>query len=278
MSATLPAAARPDPLARLLRPFADVRAGEGATALLLMLNVFLLLGAYYLIKTMREPLILAGGGAEVKSYAAAGQALMLLGLVPLYGALAGRVDRVRLVTRVTLFFASNLVIFYVLALAKTPYLGVAFFLWVGIFNMMIVAQFWSFANDVYTPEQGKRLFAIVGVGSTTGAIFGAWAAKPLIMAFGVYPLALVAAGVLLLCIVLTRVVAARERTAHAARGAPVAEAAPLGGPNGFALVFAARRSRSRPHDAWPRAPRQAATRANGRAASSEASTPTSSAG
>jgi AAA family ATP:ADP antiporter len=240
MSATLPAAARPDPLARLLRPFADVRAGEGATALLLMLNVFLLLGAYYLIKTMREPLILAGGGAEVKSYAAAGQALMLLGLVPLYGALAGRVDRVRLVTRVTLFFASNLVIFYVLALAKTPYLGVAFFLWVGIFNMMIVAQFWSFANDVYTPEQGKRLFAIVGVGSTTGAIFGAWAAKPLIMAFGVYPLALVAAGVLLLCIVLTRVVAARERTAHAARGAPVAEAAPLGGPNGFALVFADR--------------------------------------
>ena len=240
MSATLPASARPDPLSRLLRPFADVRAGEGATALLLMLNVFLLLGAYYLIKTMREPLILAGGGAEVKSYAAAGQALMLLGLVPLYGALAGRVDRVRLITRVTLFFASNLVIFYLLALAKTPYLGVAFFLWVGIFNMMIVAQFWSFANDVYTPEQGKRLFAIVGLGSTTGAIAGAWAAKPLIAAFGVYPLALVAAGILLLCIALTRVVATRERAAQAARGAPVVEAAPLGGPNGFALVFADR--------------------------------------
>ena len=65
------------------RVFTDVRAGEGATAVLMLLNIFLLLICYSVIKTVREPLILLGGGAEVRSYAAAGQALLLMGFVPL---------------------------------------------------------------------------------------------------------------------------------------------------------------------------------------------------
>ena len=52
-------------------------------------------------------------------------------------------------------------------------IGIAFYLWVGTFNFLLVATFWSFANDVYTPEQGKRLFAIVGLGSSVGALAGA---------------------------------------------------------------------------------------------------------
>ena len=231
---------RPGLLDRLLAPFAEVKAGEAATALLLMLNVFLLLAAYYVIKTVREPLILAGGGAEVKSYTAGGQAALLLFLVPAYGAFASRVNRARLITWVTLFFALNLVIFYVLALAKTPYLGVAFFLWVGIFNLMIIAQFWGFANDVYTAEQGKRLFAIVGVGASLGAIFGAWLAKEIIAVVGVYPPMLIAAGILIACIVLTRLADARERGRSAARAvAPVSDV-PISGRGGFSLVFSER--------------------------------------
>lgn len=62
-----PVARRGGPLDRALRPFADVQAGEGATVLLLALNVFLLLSAYYCIKPVREALILSGRGAEVKS-------------------------------------------------------------------------------------------------------------------------------------------------------------------------------------------------------------------
>ena len=237
------AARERSPLDRLLSPFAEVHPGEGATALLLMLCVFLLLTAYYVIKTVREPLILAGGGAEVKSYTAAGQALLLLFLVPAYGAFASRVDRMKLITGVTLFFASNLVVFYLLARAHVPYLGVAFFLWVGIFSLMIIAQFWSFANDVYTPEQGKRLFAIVAFGSTAGAIFGAWIAKMLIGPFGVYQLMLVAAGILLLVLALTRIVHAREMSrpeaaAESAAAGTVSE--PLAKTGGYQLVFASR--------------------------------------
>src|SRR5207249_3332892 len=187
---------------RVLSVFATVHRGEGGTALLLMLNVFVLLTAYYIIKPVREALILSGSGAEIKSYAGAGQALLLLLIVPLYSAIASRVNRLRLINGVIAFFISNLVVFYVLGQMKVP-LGVVFFLWVGLFNMIVVAQFWSFANDVYTQEQGRRLFAIVGIGSSIGAIFGAKVAGWLFKPVGAYGMMLVTAGLLLICMALT---------------------------------------------------------------------------
>ena len=91
-------------VARLLSPIADIHPGETTAALLLTLLMFLVLAAYYELKTAREVFILSEGGAEVKSYSSAGQALLLLGIVPAYGAFASRVNRQRLVTWVTLFF------------------------------------------------------------------------------------------------------------------------------------------------------------------------------
>jgi AAA family ATP:ADP antiporter len=190
---------------------------------------------------VREALILGKEGAEVKSYASAGMALLLIFLVPAYGALASRVNRVCLISWVTLFFIANLVVFFLLGLARTPHLGVAFFLWVGIFNLMIIAQFWSFTNDVYSPEQGKRLFAIVAFGSSLGAIAGAWVAKPIIGALGVYLPLLVAAGLLALSILIAWTVNARERVAYGVAGRVVAaDQAPLGPEGGFKLVLGQR--------------------------------------
>jgi len=196
-------------LERVFSIFATVHRGEGLTALLLMLNVFVLLTAYYIIKPVREALILSGSGAEIKSYAGAGQALFLLLIVPIYSAVASRVDRLRLINGVIAFFISNLVIFYVLGQMKVQ-LGVVFFLWVGLFNLIVVAQFWSFANDIYTQEQGKRLFAIVGIGSSLGAIFGSEVAGWLFKPMGADGLLLVAGGLLVICILLTNWVHFRE--------------------------------------------------------------------
>jgi AAA family ATP:ADP antiporter len=200
-------------LDRVLRPFTDVRAGEGGTALLLALNVFFLLAAYYFIKPVREALILSGEGAEVKSYAAAGQALLLLILVPAYGLLADRLPRRGLLNAVTAFFVACLVGFYALTQAGLP-VGVPFFLWVGIFNLMIVAQFWSFANDIYTKDQGERLFAIVAFGGSLGAVVGSIVAGRLIPLIGVPQLLLVAGGFLVLGAIVSNVVDARERARH----------------------------------------------------------------
>ena len=202
--------AQPRPLDRSLRLFADVRAGEGGTVLLLALNVFLLLASYYFIKPVREALILSGEGAEVKSYAAAGQALLLLVLVPAYGLLADRLPRRGLLNSVTAFFVVCLIGFYVLARAGVP-VGVPFFLWVGIFNLMIIAQFWSFANDLYTKEQGERLFALVAFGGSAGAVLASVFASQLIPLVGVPQLLLIAAGLLLAGGLISNLVDARER-------------------------------------------------------------------
>jgi AAA family ATP:ADP antiporter len=239
-------AARPDsaaptlrhhPVDAALRLFADVRAGEGPTVLLLTANVFLLLTAYYFLKIAREPLILLGGGAEVKSYASVGQSVLLVFVTSIYGWFASRVGRMALIAWVTFFFVSNLVVFWALGERGAP-LGIPFFLWVGIFNLMTVAQFWSFAADLYSEEQGKRLFPIIGIGSSVGAVAGAWIADELFF-LGPFRLMLMAAAVLLLSLALTYVVHRREgrrvREGHAVDA--IDEAAPIGGKNGFSLVL-----------------------------------------
>ena len=231
---------------RLLGLAAEVRAGEATTALLLALIVFLLLGAYYVIRPVREALLLPvtiplpGGrimkGPEIKSYAGAIFAALFVFIVPAYGAFASKVNRIRLINWVTLFFASNLAVFFLLGRAGVE-LGVPFFLWVGIFNLVVVAQFWSFANDLYTPEQGKRLFAIVGFGGSVGAVAGSTIASILIKPLGVFPMMLISAGILLICLLLANVVHRREkgRAPIASRQRQEAEE-PLGKDGGFQLV------------------------------------------
>jgi len=161
---------------RLLRVFGDVRSGEAGTALLLLLNIFLILGGYQVCKVAREPLILATGGAELKSYASAGQAVVLMFFIPLYSWFASKVDRARLIFGVTLFFIVNIELFWLGAKLGVPYLGVAFFIWVGVFSNAVIAQFWSYGNDLYSREVGERLFPVIGIGPTLGSPFGTAAA------------------------------------------------------------------------------------------------------
>lgn len=221
-------------LERTLSLMADVRAGEGATVLLLTMNAFLLLGAYYVLKTVREALILTEGGAEVKSYSAAGQAALLLLIVPLYSRLAALLTRIRLVTWVPGFFILNLLVFYALGAAGWK-VGVAFFLWVGVFNVFIIAQFWAFANDLYSESQGKRLFPIIALGSSLGAFLGAQAAGWLVKQTSVYGLMLIAAATLAGCVLLNLLVSARESGAAPEKAAQAEEK--LSASDGFALVF-----------------------------------------
>src|SRR6187402_183032 len=186
-------------LDRALSPFTDVRPGEGATAVLMLLNIYLLLVCYSVIKTVREPLILLGGGAEIRSYAAAGQALILIGFVPLYSWFANRVDRARLLVGVTLFFIVCVELFALAVAARVPFVGVAFFIWVGIFNVSLVAQFWSFANDIYAKEAGDRLFPIIVIGMTAGAPLGSFVAGRLFR-LGIAPQSILQIAAALLCL------------------------------------------------------------------------------
>lgn len=221
------------PFDRALGLFADVRAGEGVTAVLMLVNVFLLLVCYSVIKTVREPLILLGGGAEVRSYAAAGQALLLMAFVPLYGRVAARVDRVRLVVGVTFFFLACVELFAFAVAARVPFVGVAFFIWVGIFNMSLVAQFWSFANDIYRKDAGDRLFPLIMLGMTGGAPLGSIVAARLFRA-GLSPQLILQISALLLALSAALYLAINRRVDRAQPQA----AEPLDATGGFALVLA----------------------------------------
>ncbi len=228
---------RKNKLDEWLSLFAPVHSGEAVTALLLMLNVFTLLTAYYIIKPVREALILGSSGAEIKSYAGAAQAVLLLFIVPLYSAYATRVSRIRLINGVIAFFISNLAIFYGLSRMKVP-LGIPFFLWVGLFNVMLLAQFWAFANDVYTKsrESGCSRLWVSAVPWGQSSAHG-WPAC-FSSRLAVYPMMLIAAGLLGICMALTNWIHHREGTSSL-QGSPVEAARhqPIGDSGGFRLVF-----------------------------------------
>ena len=221
---------------RVLSPIAEVRRDEVASVLLMTLAMFVILAAYYMLKTAREVFILSEGGAEVKSYSSAGQALLLLFLVPAYGAFASRVTRIQLIQWVTLFFVSHLVLF-LLALGAGLQIGIVYFLWVGIFNLMVIAQYWAFAADLYTQEQGKRLFPLIGVGASLGAWVGSVRAGQLMEAFGPRRLIVGASIALIGCVVLARLINRVTDKPQPASSAPRAKEEPMGDQNGFAMVF-----------------------------------------
>jgi len=225
-------------LDRALSIFADVRAGEGGTALLLAVNIFCILAFYSVLKVVRDTLILAESGAQVKSYSAAGQAALLLVVVPLYGAFASRVNRLYLVCGVTLFFASHLVVFYALGAAGVR-IGIPFFLWAGIFNLVVISQFWAFSNDLFTADRGRRLFPVIGIGASLGAFVGAGLSWLGFADLGPYRLMLIAAFGLILPTVLTLWVNRRERAIARTVDRTPPEA-PLSKEGGFRLVFSDR--------------------------------------
>ena len=246
---------------RFLKIFGDVRAGESVTALILLLDIFLLLASYYIIKVVREPLVLVSAekdlqillranipewlksilqiqkGPQLMAGAAACQALLLVGFIPLYSWLASRVKRLYFLIAVTAFFISNIILFYFLSLAKVPFLGFIFYIWVGIFNVSMIAQFWSFANDVYTKNEGDRLFPIIAIGATAGAPIGSFIAERL-KNWPAFQTILLTAGMLVVFLALSLIVHFREiRTTKNERAVVTAKVEPMKKGGGFKFVF-----------------------------------------
>jgi AAA family ATP:ADP antiporter len=248
---------------RFLNIFSDVRPGEAATMLILLFDIFLLLASYYIIKVVRDPLILVTAekdlqillkfnipgwlikiirerdfqGPQLKAFGAACQALLLIGFIPLYSWFASRVKRFYFLIGVTGFFISNILLFYFLSLARIPFLGFIFYVWVGIFNVSMVAQFWSFANDIYTKSEGDRLFPVIAIGATAGAPIGSLIAERL-KSWPPFQTILFTAGLLVIFLILSIVVHRREaRSGKRERAAVVSKEEPMKKGGGFKFVL-----------------------------------------
>ncbi|MGO4713477.1 NTP/NDP exchange transporter [Bradyrhizobium sp. 2TAF24] len=146
---------------------------ERAAALWSFAYFFALLAGYYVLRPLRDQMGIAGGVRNLPWLFTA-TFVTLLAAQPLYGWLVAKLPRRRFIPIVYHVFVANLVIFWVLLVLGIAEVIVArvFFVWVSVFNLFAVAVFWSFMADLFTAEQGKRLFGFIGAGGTAGALLG----------------------------------------------------------------------------------------------------------
>ncbi|MGB5256042.1 MAG: MFS transporter [Woeseiaceae bacterium] len=169
---------------------------------------FCVLCSYYILRPVREEMAV-GGGPNTIPFLFIGTFLTMLVASPIFGWVASRYPRRRFLPWVYLFFISNILIFWVIFSraidGDTEYvwLGRVFFVWLSVFNLFVVSVFWSFMADIYTREQGRRLFGVITAGGSVGAILGGIVTSALVTRIGFQNLLPISAGLLLvgvLCI------------------------------------------------------------------------------
>jgi AAA family ATP:ADP antiporter len=174
---------------------------------------------------VRDEMGVAGGVDNLAWLFTATLAGMLV-MHPLFTALVARVPRGRFVPLVYRFFILNLVVFFLLFRAADPHqavwVGRAFFIWTSVFNLFVVSVFWSFMTDLYRPAQSRRLFGLIAVGGTMGAILGSTITSALVHVLG--PVSLLLVSALLLEIAARAAGVLDGQEASLARGAAIDEA------------------------------------------------------
>jgi len=164
---------------------------------------FCVLSSYYTIRPVRE-MMAVGSGPDTIPYLFTGTFVTTLAIAPLFGWIASRFPRRVFLPWVYLFFASNIVIFWIVFSqainegGEYVWLGRVFFVWLSIFNLFVVSVFWSFMADIYTREQGRRLFGVISAGGSIGALLGAAATSVLVVTIGFQNLMPISATLLLL--------------------------------------------------------------------------------
>ena len=160
---------------RLLRKVIDVRPEEARVLLWCWLYIFAVLSSYYIMRPIRDEMGVAGGVNNLQWLFTG----TLIGMVVLnlpFAYLVKTLPRRRFIPLTYRFFALNIVLFaallYLADAAQTVWVGRVFFIWVSVYNLFVVSIFWQLNVDLFSPEQGKRLFGFIAAGATIGAIAG----------------------------------------------------------------------------------------------------------
>lgn len=165
---------------------------------------FCVLTALMILRPAREALGLQSGIESVR-WLFVGTAVITLLVNPLFGLLVSRLRRLYFITATYLFFGTSLVVFYLIMILAPEVIGVTtgqvFYVWYSVFNLFVTMVFWALMADRFSYDQGKRLFGLIAVGGTCGAIFGPWLSSLLAKPLGTPALLLVSAGFLLLALV-----------------------------------------------------------------------------
>jgi AAA family ATP:ADP antiporter len=164
------------PSGGLFQRLVMVRPGEARALLWAAAYFFFLLLAYYLLRPVREAMGIAKG-VDKLPWLMTATMLAMIALHPVYAAIVSKLPRRRFIPLISHFFAANLVLFYA-AFRLLPEhggaaLGYVFYVWLSVFNLFVVSVFWGLMADIFNEDQGKRLFGMISVGGTLGAIVGA---------------------------------------------------------------------------------------------------------
>ena len=153
----------------------DVRPHERPLVAWCWLYIFSVLSSYYILRPIRDQAGVAGGVNNLQWLFTATLLGMLVLNVP-FAYLVKTLPRRRFIPITYHFFVTNIVAFAVLFhwsdAAQAVWVGRIFFVWVSVFNLFVVSVFWQMNVDMFTPEQGKRLFGLIAAGATLGAIVG----------------------------------------------------------------------------------------------------------
>jgi AAA family ATP:ADP antiporter len=184
---------------RLLRKVVDVKAFEVRALLLSFIYYFFILSSYYIIRPIRDDMG-AAGGLENLPWMFTGTLLAMLVANALFAALVAKFSRRRFIPIAYRFFISNLIIFFLLLFLipkdQQVWVGRVFFIWTSVFNLFVISVFWAFMADVFSTDQGKRLFGFISVGGTLGGIVGAAITASLVQKIGTLNLLLISAVLL----------------------------------------------------------------------------------
>jgi ATP:ADP antiporter, AAA family len=171
-------------LERLLTRALPATPQERAAALWSFAYFFTLLAGYYVLRPLRDQMAITGGIRNLPWLFTA-TFVTLLVAQPLYGLLVAKLPRGRFIPIVNHFFVFNLALFWLFLTLQieTALVARIFYVWVAVFSLFTVAVFWSFMADLFTADQGKRLFGFIGAGGTAGALLGpsltSWLSVPL---------------------------------------------------------------------------------------------------
>lgn len=190
-------------LDNVLRLFTKVRPGEGRSVFLLFWFGFALMYCQWVLKPIRDALILSEADAELAAYGNAVQAVVLVILIPLYSVLYRRLGRIHLVQAVTVFFIATTLLFCGLYQAGMP-VYFPFYVWVGIYGTGMIAQFWALAADHYNVKSGQRLFAVLAAGVSLGALVGPVTVSQFVESLGPGGMMLLVAAILSVTLLLPR--------------------------------------------------------------------------
>lgn len=215
-----------------LRRLIDVRPGEVAALLWASLFYFCVLCAYYVLRPIRDDMGVAGG-VDNLPWLFTGTLVGMALANPPYAALVSRLPRLKFITYTYRFFQANLLIFFALLLvagaAQQIWVGRVFFIWTSVFNLFVVSVFWAFIVDVFTQEQGRRLFGFIAAGATIGAMSGSAITASLVSVLGATPLLLVSVVLLEVSVFAMRRLSGIATTLQTRTGGSPEDASPIGG-------------------------------------------------